>query len=147
MEPVPSTSFDMSQRHDHDEPLENILSSMFTPEHNMPSPDYEMQTQEVLNDEDLYGILLGDCDNLLNEEMDEDEDNHPHEEDEDDTIEQPGHDWSIGNPHRQNVLDFQKQTGLKVDNLSTVKVQLLDSTKYPSTANVQLLDFFFPLFE
>lgn len=57
MEPVPSTSFDTSQRDDHDEPLENILSLMFSPGHNMPSPDYEMQTQEVLNDEDLYGIL------------------------------------------------------------------------------------------
>lgn len=80
----------------------------------MPSPDYVMQTQETLNDEDLYGILSGECDHLLNEEIDEDEDNHPQAEDEDDAVE-PGNDWSIGNPHRQNFLDFQEQTGLKVD--------------------------------
>lgn len=58
--------------------------------------------------------------------MDENEDNLPYEEDQEDTIEQPGHDWSIGNPHRPNFLDFQKQTGLKVDMI-----------------NKELLDFFF----
>ncbi|KAF9413725.1 hypothetical protein HW555_008171 [Spodoptera exigua] len=68
MEPVPSTSFDTGHRNDRDDSLENILSTIFSPSHNMPSPGYVMETQEALNDEDLYGILSGECDHLLNDE-------------------------------------------------------------------------------
>lgn len=114
MEPVPSTSFDTGRRPNLDEPLENMLSTIFSPCHNMSSPDYVMQTQESLNEQDLYGILSGNNDHLLNEEIDEDEDDHPEENFEDDVVE-PVDDWCIGNPHSQNFLDFQQHTGLKVD--------------------------------
>ncbi|KAH9631133.1 hypothetical protein HF086_001068, partial [Spodoptera exigua] len=68
MEPMPSTSFDTGHRNDRDDSLENILSTIFSPSHNMPSPGYVMETQEALNDEDLYGILSGECDHLLNDD-------------------------------------------------------------------------------
>ncbi|CAH2088157.1 unnamed protein product [Euphydryas editha] len=114
MEPVPSTSFDTSRRHNQDDPLENILSTIISPSHNMASPDYVMQTQEKLDDQDLYGILSGNNDHLLNEEINEDEDEYPQENFDDDVVE-PVNDWCIGNPHSQNFLDFQQRTGLKVD--------------------------------